>query len=328
MAGGKDTNPPIYECKGCDMDGVPINSNTEIWAACVVTPTSTGATNSGASLQENSPPPESDPGNLVAPVADGAWYKKSSSYWETQDATVCGMLGGLDNLHVRDINASRAFLGILESRHGLRVKDGIALDVGAGIGRITKELLLPLFPVVDMLDQNALYLEESVQYLKPCSGDFRNVGVVERRIACGMQDFATEDIAKGISYNKRYSLIFVQWCIIYLDDNDFVRHVKTQLQNLAEGGILVIKDNIMNAGKNGFCLDRSDNSIMRSDKYMKSLFARSRARVIAEQAQTDMPRNTFPVRMYALVSDQAPISALAAATRRQTRNSSNAVERT
>ena len=41
----------------------------------------------------------------------------------------------------------------------------IFLDCGAGIGRITKNLLLPLFDVVDMVEQNAGFLEKAREYL-------------------------------------------------------------------------------------------------------------------------------------------------------------------
>jgi protein N-terminal methyltransferase len=300
------------------MDGEPIASNTAMWSARAAEASAAAA--AAFISSDNNADVESN--GRYPPVQDTAWYEKSVSYWESQDATVKGMLGGLDNLSDRDIKASQAFLSVLERRHGLRIKGGIALDVGAGIGRITKELLLPLFSVVDMLDQSPCFLEESKKFLQPSLEDPATMGVVERKICCGMQDFAPEDAVTGVSYRGRYNLIFVQWCIIYLDDDDFITHTKNQLENLAPGGILVIKDNIMNAGRNGFCLDRSDNSIMRSDKYMKSLFVRSGARVIAEQAQTDMPRNTFPVRMYALVSDMLEIPALVALSRRSTRRNS------
>ena len=39
------------------------------------------------------------------------------------------------------------------------------LDCGAGIGRVTKNLLLPLFNTVDMVEQNADFLEEAKNYL-------------------------------------------------------------------------------------------------------------------------------------------------------------------
>ena len=39
------------------------------------------------------------------------------------------------------------------------------LDCGAGIGRVSKRLLLPLFSEVDLLEQNPTFLEKAKTYL-------------------------------------------------------------------------------------------------------------------------------------------------------------------
>lgn len=39
------------------------------------------------------------------------------------------------------------------------------VDCGAGIGRVTKNLLLPLFDAVDMVEQNPEFLEKAKDYL-------------------------------------------------------------------------------------------------------------------------------------------------------------------
>lgn len=76
---------------------------------------------------------------------------------------------------------------------------------------------------------------------------------------------------------------------------------------LKDGGLIVLKDNIAGRGrKNGFVLDKSDSSVMRSDQYLKSLFALAGARIISESVQSDFPQDTFPVKAYALVRQSAP----------------------
>ena len=40
-----------------------------------------------------------------------------------------------------------------------------ALDCGAGIGRVSKRFLLPLFQEVDLLEQNSAFLEKAKTYL-------------------------------------------------------------------------------------------------------------------------------------------------------------------
>jgi protein N-terminal methyltransferase len=276
-----------FECEGVDTDGKPYESKAAMWAQALAPPAAT-AEAAGTAAPD------------AAPDASN-WYKKSCDYWDTQEATVVGMLGGLDQLHDRDIRASRTFLDALERRHGLQTGAGCrCVDVGAGIGRITKALLLPLFPCVDMLEQNAEYLRESVKYIGPSAP---NIGAVGKRFACGMQEFNVVDAATGESCQGRWNLVYIQWCIIFLTDDDFVAFIRKLVGCLAGGGIICIKDNIAPRGRRqGFVLDNSDSSIMRSDRYMKDLFAKAGVVVISESLQRDFPSDTFPVKAYALVS--------------------------
>lgn len=45
------------------------------------------------------------------------------------------------------------------------VQSGRALDCGAGIGRVSKRLLLPLFSEVDLVEQNPAFLEKAKTFL-------------------------------------------------------------------------------------------------------------------------------------------------------------------
>ena len=45
------------------------------------------------------------------------------------------------------------------------VHPGRALDCGAGIGRVSKRVLLPLFSEVDLVEQNQTFLEKAKTYL-------------------------------------------------------------------------------------------------------------------------------------------------------------------
>ena len=57
------------------------------------------------------------------------------------------MMGGFGNLHQKDINFSKKFIGdVIKILPKMRL--GKALDCGAGIGRISKELLVSLFMTV------------------------------------------------------------------------------------------------------------------------------------------------------------------------------------
>ncbi|XP_077162950.1 N-terminal Xaa-Pro-Lys N-methyltransferase 1 isoform X2 [Paroedura picta] len=99
------------------------------------------------------------------------FYSKAKKYWKDIPPTVDGMLGGYGHISSIDINSSRKFL-LRFIRDG-SVKTGVAraLDCGAGIGRITKRLLLPLFKTVDMVDVTEDFLNKAKTYLGHLTDD-------------------------------------------------------------------------------------------------------------------------------------------------------------
>ena len=69
-------------------------------------------------------------------------------------ATLQGVLGGFAHVSPLDITESKAFLD------ELKVSKGRSVDLGAGIGRITKDLLIPYgFKQVDLVEQSSHYVE-------------------------------------------------------------------------------------------------------------------------------------------------------------------------
>eukprot|EP01117_Protostelium_nocturnum_P014995 TRINITY_DN5770_c0_g1_i1.p1 TRINITY_DN5770_c0_g1~~TRINITY_DN5770_c0_g1_i1.p1 ORF type:complete len:154 (+),score=45.23 TRINITY_DN5770_c0_g1_i1:41-502(+) len=112
------------------------------------------------------------------------WYKKADQYWSSVDATVDGMLGGFSHISGEDIRGSNELLKELFTGH--KMGKTRALDCGAGIGRITKDLLLPVFESVDLLEQNVGFVEKAKEEL----GD-----KVKNFYAQGLQDFTFPEVS-------------------------------------------------------------------------------------------------------------------------------------
>lgn len=95
-----------------------------------------------------------------------AWYLNALSYWNKVEPTVNGMLGGYGDLTKRDVEGSREFLDYIWK---IRPTLGrtCAVDCGAGIGRVTKHLLLPLFDMVHLLEPSAPLLAQAPSYIGP-----------------------------------------------------------------------------------------------------------------------------------------------------------------
>ncbi|KAJ2004489.1 hypothetical protein H4R26_002471, partial [Coemansia thaxteri] len=95
------------------------------------------------------------------------WYEDADKYWKSVSSNVDGMLGGLEIVHRPDIAGSREFLTKLRSDPSLALGSKYACDCGAGIGRVTKHFLLPMFDRVDLVEQNSKFLHEAeTSYLK------------------------------------------------------------------------------------------------------------------------------------------------------------------
>ncbi|MQL81070.1 hypothetical protein Taro_013525 [Colocasia esculenta] len=99
----------------------------------------------------------------------------------------------------------------------------------------------------------------------------------------------------------RYDVIWIQWCIGQLHDDDFVSFFKQAKAGLKSNGFFVLKENI---ARSGFVLDKDDQSITRSDTYFKELFNRCGLHVYKITDQKGLPEELFAVKMYALVTDK------------------------
>ncbi|KAF2310726.1 hypothetical protein GH714_016658 [Hevea brasiliensis] len=146
-----------------------------------------------------------------------------------------------------DVKGSEAFLQTLFSEcfvDGGIDRHLVALDCGSGIGRITKNLLLRYFNEVDLLEPVSHFLDvarESLVYENHMASDTHKA---TNFFCTPLQEFTP---AAG-----RYDVIWVQWCIGHLTDDDFFHFSREQR----------------------IYLDKEDRSITRSDVFFKELFCR------------------------------------------------------
>eukprot|EP01079_Euglenida_sp_SAG-EU17-18_P006119 gene6119-1094_t len=105
-----------------------------------------------------------DPNALWAKEEKEGWNDRVDAYWKTQAASVDGVLGGLTRIEEADVKHSHEFIHQmfpkLEER---RAKYGKlrALDCGAGIGRVTRDVLCKYFDCTDLLEQAPHMLKQA-----------------------------------------------------------------------------------------------------------------------------------------------------------------------
>lgn len=202
------------------------------------------------------------------------FYKDAEKYWETIPATVDGMLGGLEVLSNADCEYS---IKIIEK---YQKSAKTALDVGAGIGRVTKNVLLTKYNQTDMLEVDQKFLDEAPVYL----GD-QLKSRVPKMYCCGMQDF---------KFEKQYDCIWIQWCIGHLTDADAIEFLLACKNNLSKDGFIVIKDNLTSIEES--VLDEEDSSVTRATQDLLNLVEVSGLKVIEKSFQSNWPvQGLYPV---------------------------------
>nr|CAG4649724.1 EOG090X0EJQ [Scapholeberis mucronata]SVE93909.1 EOG090X0EJQ [Scapholeberis mucronata] len=224
---------------------------------------------------------ESSP-SALDPHKDSAFYLDAAKYWEQVPPTVDGMLGGLSKISDVDLKGSQRFLNSLYQVVGCPGKER-ALDGGAGIGRVTQGFLMKNFQVVDLVEQDKHFLDQAQQALASTNhrGKFFNLG---------LQKFTPE--------TSVYDVIWVQWVLGHLTDEDLVSFLKRCKLGLKPKGLIVIKENLTSSGE--VEMDHTDSSVTRPPSLLVDLIQKAGLRVIKEQKQQRFPSDLYEVRMFAL----------------------------
>ncbi|XP_029921724.1 N-terminal Xaa-Pro-Lys N-methyltransferase 1 isoform X2 [Myripristis murdjan] len=212
-----------------------------------------------------------------------SFYSNAEDYWRDVSPTVDGMLGGYGSISSIDLNGSKAFLQKFLGEGEGKTGTGCALDCGAGIGRISKRLLLPLFHTVDLVDVTQEFLDKAKTYL---GQDGQRVG---NYFCCGLQDFAPE---KG-----RYDVIWIQWVIGHLTDSHLVEFLRRCQSALRPNGLIIIKDNV---AYEGVVPDEVDSSVCRELGIVRKLVGQAGLRIIHEEQQMNFPKEIYQVHTLAL----------------------------
>ena len=245
-------------------------------------------------------------------------YQKSKEYWEKVDPTVDGMLGGYASISNRDVSSSANFLSKFflprkgkeksdlgggidhgdTSERNKGINDGdtsernkgivrLALDCGAGIGRVAQRLLLQFADQVDLLEQNQVFLDKSLDFMGS------NNSKIGLRICSNLQSFDPKE------YDRIYDLIWCQWVTGYLTDEDLTKFFVRCKQFLEpKNGMIVVKDNVTR-GDEG-TVDMDDSSVTRSKEGLTNIFRNAGLEVIEQTRQQKFPRGLYPVYMFAL----------------------------
>lgn len=143
-------------------------------------------------------------------------------------------------------------------------------------------MLIPFFDKVDLVEQCPAFATEAVNYI----GQTEKLGEIYN---VGLQDFEFED--------EKYDVIWAQWVLGHLTDDDLVDFFKRAVLGLKKNGVIVVKENFASMDVE---VDEVDSSVTRPLKLMKELIKLAGLRIIKIRQQTKMPKGLFAVHMIAM----------------------------
>lgn len=103
-------------------------------------------------------------------------------------------------------------------------------------------------------------------------------------------------------------MIWNQWCLGHLTDAQLVTYLERCKEGLVKPGEgeakveswIVVKENLSTDLRHKDIYDEEDSSVTRSDEKFRKLFKNVGLRIIATEQQRGMPKELYPVRIYAL----------------------------
>ncbi|KAF2104718.1 hypothetical protein NA57DRAFT_12379, partial [Rhizodiscina lignyota] len=214
-------------------------------------------------------------------------------YWSGVSADNNGVLGGYPQVSRVDLQGSTQFLTKLR-RKSKKFSPTTGplprvVDCGAGIGRLTKGFLGKVAEVVDIVEP-VTQLTDVITSGEDFA-ELRQKGVVGDIYNVGLEKWTPRE-------GREYTVIWNQWCLGQLTDRQLIDYFRRIKPFVAEGGWIVVKEN-MSTDPNGLDIfDETDSSVTRSDGKFRQIFERAGLKMIAQELQRGMPKGLYPVRTY------------------------------
>ncbi|KAI0736770.1 DUF858-domain-containing protein [Fomitopsis betulina] len=265
-------------------------------------------------------------------------------YWANQPANYDGVLGGFGTGSLPRVDAlsSRQFLLYLlpelstvpsairpldEPMHPHRTR---ALDIGAGVGRVTTDVLLHLVSDIVLVEPVESLVKEALSRgrasestsLKADSAFVPWKGIASRTKSVSFiqdtlqgfdpcQSSKSPSILDRVGYappqndlDEPFDIIWCQWCLGSLSDADLVTFLRRSRRSLRDPtrSLIIVKENCCydDDGQPTSVFDDTDSSLTRSDLAWKKAFAEAGLTIVRQQLQRGFPEGLYAVNIYAL----------------------------
>jgi len=226
------------------------------------------------------------------------WHARNVHFWRQQRSDLRGATGG---------GVSRADLAftnkvvddLMRRRSGLRFRR--ALDCGAGIGRVTDAVLRKCCEHVDLLEFVKRHLDVARARL-PAHG----------KAGCTF-GFHCSSVQKFAIKTDSYDLVWCQWLLMYLTDSDAIDFLTRARRGLAEGGFMLLKENVSLGDLATYFDDKSGDlwdedtsaggpvSCVRTPMHYEALIMQAGLQVVEMWQQADSTGDNVDMALWALV---------------------------
>ncbi|KAJ7452345.1 alpha-N-methyltransferase NTM1 [Mycena galericulata] len=265
------------------------------------------------------------------------------AYWETQPPSLDGVLGGFGSGSLPRIDSLGSRLFLLNLYPELSIVPSAirplnpptprrtrALDVGAGIGRVTADVLLHLVSDVVLLEPVDNFIQEALARGRASTAakaprPWRGLADASKSVTFlrgTLQDFDPArphhaEILDRVGYAppvtdalSGFDVIWCQWCLGHLSDPDlaaFLRRSHAALRDKEKGrSLIVVKENLCSDNEDGspcVVFDEEDSSLTRSVMAFhltlawKRVFEQAGLKLVHEQVQEGLPEGLYVVKM-------------------------------
>ena len=230
------------------------------------------------------------------------WYKKREEHWASVEPNLASVLGD-EKIQLPDVKCSCELLnGLILSK---QLNPISCLDCAAGIGRVTEYVLSNFFKEIDLFEKDKAFLEK-------CKKKFIGNDKIKNIYESSLENF---------QFKRKYDLIWIQWCLENLEDDDLRPFLKKCFENLNDDGIIIIKENLYNIDENEedeidekkeddknnyeYKYSEFDYSKQRPDVFYINLFLECNFKIKLHFLNPNWPESMMPLCVYVLTKNKS-----------------------
>ena len=198
-------------------------------------------------------------------VDEATWYQSTLAHWtkEVSPESNDGVLGGWAVVNEEDARGSLAFLKTCLGvpRAQWPIAGTLALDCGAGVGRVTGAVLLHVTERVQLVEVSEQLLAEARSKLAADAA------------RCEFVQASLRDFSPPVG---SYDIVWAQWVLGHLTDRDVASLLTCCRAALRPGGAVIVKDNTAppkdcDQGGGRYLLDEENAAVIRTYTHIRAL---------------------------------------------------------